>query len=82
MPFLQLVSIQIATSHLSSLIAESSKMVPTFTENCLRHPAFLHFHKRRVEMYECSFPPHVGQIGPSGQRSLATKSVATSRSEK
>ena len=33
-PFLQLTSIQRAASHLSSEIGESSKMVPTLTENC------------------------------------------------
>ena len=35
-PFLQLASIQTAASHLSSPMAESSKMVPTFTENLRR----------------------------------------------
>ena len=36
-PFLQLTSSHIAGSHLVSDIGLSSNIVPTFTENCLRH---------------------------------------------
>ena len=48
MPFLQLATIHIAGSHLSRPMGESSKMVPTLTENCLRHPRQVQ--TRRVEM--------------------------------
>jgi hypothetical protein len=44
--------------------------------------ALLHFQRRRVVRYEYSTPPQRGQTGPLGQRSFATKSVQTSRSEK
>src|SRR5437867_7250554 len=80
MPFLELAMSQTAGSHLSSPSAESSKIVPTLTENCRLHA--LHFQMRRVVRYECSLPSQRGQIGPSGQRILATNSVATSRSLK
>jgi hypothetical protein len=45
-PFLALAMIHIAASHLSSGMAESSKMLPTLTENWRLQP--LHFHSRRV----------------------------------
>jgi hypothetical protein len=45
-PFLELAIIHMAASHLSSGMAESSKMLPTLTENCRLHA--LHFHSRRV----------------------------------
>src|SRR5881409_493931 len=49
-PFLLLLISQIQTSHLSSGIAESSKIEPSLTENCFLHP--LHFQTRRVVRYE------------------------------
>src|SRR5438445_5038983 len=79
-PFFEFAMSQTAGSHLSSPSAESSKIVPTLTENCFLHA--LHFQRRRVVMNECSVPPHFGHTGPSGQRILARNSVATSRSEK
>jgi hypothetical protein len=45
-PFLQFASIHIAQSHLSSPIAESSKIVPTLTKYCFLQSR--HFHMRRV----------------------------------
>src|SRR6478672_9668511 len=79
-PFLELAASQIAGSHLSRPSGESSKIVPTLTLNCRLHA--LHFHTRRVETKECSLPPQRGQTGPFGQRSVATYSFATLRSEK
>src|SRR5690348_7104478 len=71
---------QSAGSHLSSPIAESSKIVPTFTENCLRH--FRHFQMRRVLRNIGSVASQCGQVTPVGQRSEATNSNAASGSEK
>src|SRR4029079_1512225 len=79
-PLSEFAASQIAGSHLSSPSAESSKIVPTLTLDCFLQD--LHFHRRRVETYEYSRPPQWGQRKPSGQRRPATKSVATSRSEK
>jgi len=45
MPFFALAMSQIPASHLSSGIGESSKMVPTFTENWRLQD--LHFQMRR-----------------------------------
>src|SRR5487761_1398540 len=80
-PFLELAISQIAGSHLSKPSGESSKIVPTLAENCLRH--WRHFQMRRVVRNECSVPPQRGQTGlPSGHRSLTTKASATSGSVK
>ena len=51
MQFLQLTSIHIATIHLSRVMGESSKMVPTLTVNCFLQP--LQNQMRRVLMKEC-----------------------------
>ena len=80
MPFLEFAVSQTAGSHLSKPSGESSKMVPSLTENCFLQP--LHFQMRRVVRYECSVLLHRGQTGPLGQRRFATNSVATSRSAK
>ena len=69
-----------AGSHLSRPSGESSKIVPSLTEYCFLQP--LHFQTLRVVRYECSAQPQRGQTGPWGQRSRATNSVQTSRSEK
>src|SRR5439155_9270368 len=81
-PFFALEISQTAAIHLSSPIGESSKIVPTLTENCFLHSLFLHCHRRRVLTYPSSLPPQTGHSGPSGQRSAATKSFATSGSSK
>jgi hypothetical protein len=46
MPFFALAISQMDASHLSSGIAESSKIVPAFTLNCFLQ--LLHFQTRRV----------------------------------
>src|ERR1700688_5142825 len=82
MPFLQLAIIQTAVSHLSRPIGESSKMVPTLTENCLWGCLALHSHRRRVLRNRTSLLPQVGQETPSGQRRAAMKVRQGSESEK
>src|SRR5713226_58341 len=62
-----------AMSHLSSGSAESSKIVPTLQENCLRACSALHSHIRRVEMNRTSSRPQVGHSTPLGQRRDTTK---------
>src|SRR5829696_5026929 len=69
-----------AGSHLSRPIGESSKIVPSFTENCLPHP--LHFQMRRVDRKEFLSELQRGQVTPSGQRRLARNDRLTSGSEK
>jgi len=76
-PFLLLATSQTAGSHLSKPSPESSKIVPTLTENWRLHA--LHFQMRRVVRYECfSVDPQRGQTGPSGQRRSATNWTQTS----
>src|SRR4051812_18077732 len=79
-PFLLFAISQTAGSHLSRPSGLSSKIVPNLTEYCFLQP--LHFQRRRVFRYEFSWQPHSGHVGPSGHRSLATYSVATSMSVK
>ena len=68
-PFLQLQTIQKAVIHLSMPRGESSKIVPTFTENCFLQP--LQNHIRRVRRNECSVLLQRGQITlRPGQRRL------------
>ena len=50
MPFLQLAISHRASSHLSRPSGESSKMVPTLTENCRFACFSLHCQMRRVAM--------------------------------
>src|SRR5437899_2837212 len=69
-----------ATSHLSSGTAESSKMVPTLTENCFLQSK--HFHIRRVLRKDSLLDMQRGQAGPLGQRTSATVSTQTLGSEK
>src|SRR4051812_31297776 len=67
MPFLALVMLQTATNHFCSGRGLSSKIVPTFTENCFRHPLALHWNMRRLFISPIADPPHCGQeICPSG----------------
>src|SRR6266704_4954 len=80
MPFLLLASIQSAGSHLSSPMGLSSKIVPSFTENC--RPQSRHFQMRRVLRKPGSLASHAGQVTPLGQRSEARKVRATSLSAK
>lgn len=80
-PFLQPHSIQIAGSHLSRPMGESSMIVPDLAENCFLQA--LHFQSWRVLMNEFSFDSQRGQVGlPSGQRKRARYSSALSLSEK
>src|ERR1700731_829213 len=83
MPFLQLAISQNPQSHLSIAMGESSKTVPTLTENCRFSCAFLHFQIRRVDRNETSVEAQVGHfITPSGQRIDFIKSSARSSSAK
>ena len=74
----QLPSIHMATTHLSSPIGESSKMVPTLTEDCFRQS--LHCHRLRFRMKVTAADPQPirGHTARSGQRIFATKSWAMS----
>src|SRR2546422_2559702 len=80
MPFLELASIHSAGSHLSSPIGLSSKIVPSFTENC--RPQSRHFQMRRVLRTPGSLASQAGQVTPLGQRRDARKVSAVSLSEK
>src|SRR6266550_7300467 len=80
MPFLLFASIQSAGSHLSSPIGLSSKIVPSFTENC--RPQSRHFQMRRVLRKPGSLASQAGQVTPLGQRREARKVSAVSLSEK
>src|SRR5438128_12470013 len=71
MPFLLFASIHSAGSHLLSPIGLSSKIVPSFTENC--RPQSRHFQIRRV-LRKPGFPAsQAGQVTPFGQRSAERK---------
>ncbi len=63
-PFLQFATIHIASSHLSSPMGESSKIVPTFIENWALGWRVLYCQTRRAGMYAASVRPQVGQITP------------------
>src|SRR5256884_7644019 len=80
MPFLLLASIHSAGSHLSNPMGLSSKIVPSFTENCRPHSR--HFQMRRVLRKPGSLASQAGQSTPAGQRSAARKGSAVSLSEK
>src|SRR5437879_1146361 len=69
-----------AVSHLSRPIAESSKIVPTFTENCFRHSR--HVHIRRVVRNDRRLQAHRGHSGPFGHLALDTASKQIMVSEK
>src|SRR5881394_1645217 len=69
-----------AGSHLSRPSGESSKIVPTLTENCLRHER--HFQMRRVLRKPQLSESHIGQRTPSGHRRDTTNSSAASGSAK
>src|SRR6266567_6035005 len=80
MPFLLFANIHSAGSHLSRPIGLSSKIVPSFTENCRPHSR--HFQMRRVLRKPGSFASHAGQVTPLGQRRDDRKVSAVSLSEK
>lgn len=81
MPFFAFVSNHITVSHLSKLIGEFSKIVPTLTLNCFLQA--LHFQILRVARNDVSVCWHFGQTGfPSAQRSEATKLIQVVSSEK
>src|SRR5580698_3981569 len=81
MPFLAFTIIQKAGSHLSKPRELSSKIVPTFTENCLAQSR--HFQIRRVDRNAASSDLQTGHFAlPSGQRTAATKFKALSESPK
>src|SRR2546421_9325711 len=71
MPFLLFASIQSAGNHLSKPMGLSSKIVPSFTENCRPHSR--HFQMRRVLRKPGSLPSQAGQVTPFGQGSAAKK---------
>src|SRR5439155_26960499 len=73
MPLLALAIIQVAINHLFNGNALSSKIVPTFTEQCFRSSHFRHSQRSRVEMNRGVFSPRRGQQTLFGQRSLAIK---------
>src|ERR1017187_9407700 len=69
------------TSHLAKPIGLSSKIVPTLTENCLRHPRQVQ--SIRDWINDTRVHVHRGQTGaPFIHFSLATASKQTSGSEK
>src|SRR5438128_12544848 len=80
MPFLLLASIQRAGSHLSSPMGLSSKIVPSFTENCRPHSR--HFQMRRVLRNPGSLASQARQVAPWGQRRGDRKVSAVSMTEK
>ena len=81
-PFLQLVIIQIAVSHLSKPSGESSKIVPTLTENCFLHSLFLHCQTLRDSINVLLSLWQRGQIAlPSAQRREATNLTQNKSSE-
>src|SRR5690349_5696415 len=83
MPFLALAMHQTATNHLSNPRGESSKIVPTFTLNCFRHPTVLHWRRLRERTTPTLSQPHLGQvIFPSGYLAPSMVSKQTLGSEK
>src|SRR6266699_358247 len=83
MPFLSFDSIQITPNHLSRAMGESSKIVPTFTENWRLACSALHCHSRRVGKNVTFSLSQVGHFTlPSGQRSKAMKLSETLGSAK
>jgi hypothetical protein len=79
-PLRELVMSQSAGSHLSRPSGESSRIVPALTLNRFLHDRL--FHGFRVDRYECCFPPHLGQSGPSGHRRSARWRTHVAESEK
>src|SRR5215217_6289352 len=80
MPFLALTISQIAESHLSRPIGESSMIVPSFTLKCFLQP--LQIQMRRVFTNECLSDSQRGHVIPSGQRIATMQPSAVSGSEK
>lgn len=75
-------SIHMAGSHFSRPRGESSKIVPTFTEDCFLQSR--HWIIRRVAMVPTFAEPQPfrGQVRPFGKRSFDTNAWARSGSEK
>src|SRR5262245_23649268 len=83
MPFLQFVICQTASSQDLSAIGESSKIVPTLTENCRLGCFFLHSKRRTVARYRGLGSLQTGQVTtPSGQRIWTIYAWQRSGSEK
>src|SRR2546430_15434969 len=82
MPFLQFAASHIAGNHLSKPIGESSKIVPTLTENFCFGWAFLHFHNLAFSRNVTLLEPHCGHFTPRGQRSATRNCKQASASEK
>src|ERR1044071_5400226 len=80
MPFLQLMSIHTAAYHLPREIGESSKIVPTFTENCFLQERQRHVLREAIAALSGELQN--GQNTPSGQRRAAAYSKALSGSAK
>src|SRR2546422_9000686 len=74
MPFLELASIHTAGSHFSNPIGLSSKIVPSFTENC--RPQSRHFQIRRGFRKKGVFAFHAAPETPVWQRSAAREGSA------
>src|SRR5215212_3632746 len=80
MPFFAFTMSQIADSHLSRPIGESSMIVPSLTLKCFLQP--LQIQMRRVLTNECLSESQRGHVIPSGQRIATMQPSAVSRSEK
>lgn len=83
MPFLAFTISHIAIIHFDNLIGESSKIVPTLTENCFLHSLFLHCQTFRDSINVLLSLSHRGQIAlPSFQRREAINLTQNNSSEK
>ena len=72
MPFFALLMHQTATNHLSKPSGESSKIVPTLTENCYRQDLALHWYMRRLAMKPMLSQPQRGHFtSPVGHFNFA-----------
>src|SRR5215510_16187260 len=80
MPFFAFTINQIADSHLSRPIGESSMIVPSFTEKCFLQPAQIQM--RRVFTKECFSELQRGHVIPSGHLIATMQPSAVSGSEK
>src|SRR6266513_4476925 len=82
MPFLRFAASHIAGNHLSKPIGESSKIVPTFTENFCFGCAFLHFQSLAFARNVTFLEPQCGHFTPRGQRNATRNCKQASTSEK
>jgi hypothetical protein len=81
-PFLSLVIIQTAGSHLSKPSGESAKIVPFLTENCWHGCLARHFQRRWFARYIGSPLPQMGHFTPCGHRSATRNAWQVSWSAK